>query len=512
MCNALSFVTRRLREAKNGHLLSLDTRGEIIRISYRALADEVEAFKQRLQKAGIGRGHQVGLVGPNCKEWVVADLALLDLGCISVCLTEEMVRQEGFEPLSEYFELVAIVVPTRREHAGTPSWTFCVSSPEIEAAIRTLKHTRDRAGNEVTDAYSLVFSSGTTGKPKCLKMSGRGIANTINVSELAWRVTRADNLLIALPFSSVQQRTLVYLSITCECDCTVVPPQHLYRALAAAAPTILVGPPAIFEQFERDLSDGVGGTKGRTTPLRSWLGNFRLMIVGSAPSKNSTLEFFSSQGLPLYEVYGMNEFGWIAFNLPGASRTGSVGRIVEGVETRIADDGELLVRGRARQAISYVYVGKEENKDVYGPDGWIRTGDRAALDQDGFLTLIGRKKNVIIRRTGEKLQPESIEARIEEVVPYIKAMIFEDLDHHGLACVVWVPPETKPDQRVQIPLKIGEISRTLGPSFRIGTVLMDSTEKLTSESGLLTRNGKLSRGAVIASYAESCKGKINAPP
>lgn len=121
MCNALSFVTRRLREAKNGHLLSLDTRGEIIRISYRALADEVEAFKQRLQKAGIGRGHQVGLVGPNCKEWVVADLALLDLGCISVCLTEEMVRQEGFEPLSEYFELVAIVVPTRREHAGTPS-------------------------------------------------------------------------------------------------------------------------------------------------------------------------------------------------------------------------------------------------------------------------------------------------------------------------------------------------------------------------------------------------------
>lgn len=504
MGNALTMVTSRLEQSPTGRLLHLDAAGALVATSYETLGARVEAFRRVLAAGGLRAGHRVGLYGPNCVEWVVADLALIAQGCVSVCLPEDMSGTGELERACARFQIAALVVPSERQMESALPGTFCVESLSFPPRLREdgAAHLESEA-----DTHSLVFSSGTMGTLKCLRMSARGLAHTMEVASAAWRLASSDNVLIPLPFSSVQQRTLVYMSIVAGCDCTVVAPQHLYRALALARASVLVGPPALFEQVERELT--TAASSGAAT-VRAWMSGFRLLFVGSAPSRRSTLDFFAAQGLPLYEVYGMNEFGWIAFNLPGANRTGSVGRPVQGVEARLDLDGELLVRSPAPQTLGYLEASEQERRSVYAEDGWIRTGDLAALADDGYLSLVGRKKNVIIRRTGEKLQPESIEAKIEEIAPYAKAIVFEDPAHTGLVCVVWVPHHISTDDHVRMRRDIGMASRSLAPSMHIDTVLVDWIEKLTPESGLLTRNGKLSRPAVIAHYSACCKGGIHA--
>lgn len=493
--HALSTLAGAMEQARGG-LRTLDGQGRLVRVPYPELAGEVRACQARLAAAGLRAGMRVALWGPNSREWLVADLALIGIGCVSVCLPEDMPRAEPPAALAARYGLSALV----RVDGGTqgnPPWTI---TPGGQAPA---------VPRDDEDMFSLTFSSGTLGRLKCMRMSARGIANTMQVAASAWGVTGSDNVLVALPFSSIQQRTLCYMAIAQGCDCTVVAPQHLYRALALAQPTILVGPPAIYEQFEQDLAKAEAGA-ARAGGLQAWLRGFRLMLVGSAPSRHSTLAFFAARGLPLYEVYGMNEFGWIAFNLPGASRAGTVGRLAPGVRADIAGDGELLVHGAAAQALGY--LGEADGAEVHLPGGWVRTGDLAALEAGGWLRLTGRKKNVIIRRTGEKLQPETVEARIESILPQAKAMVFEDAEHLGLACVVWVPRDTTPEQHVYLRRRIGEISRSLGPSLRIGSVLLDWDDRLRDGCGLTTRNGKLNRGAVIDRYAVPCKGAMNACP
>jgi long-chain acyl-CoA synthetase len=493
-----------------------------------ALAD-VEALMAELDASGIGPGDLVGLLGPNTYEYAIADLALIGLRCVSVALAVEgRPRPDELRELTERYQLAALLV-TRAVPAGT-------ELPPVSALLeeRPLRLTPARwpaAGRpELPEGvFTIVFSSGTTGGKKGLMLTRDGIDNTIEVSSRAWAVRPDDDILIVMPFSNFQQRYLLYLAITAGCGATVVPPERLFFLLKSINPTIILGPPSFYELAYNRVT--AAGRLARlpfvlldacalgplSRPLRArlgrkWTGMYgsrvRLMLTGSAPVAPQVVRWFQRLGAPLFEVYGSTETGWIAFNLPGRSRVGAAGRPVDGTDVELGADSEVIVRTKRPQAAGYVFHGLESAPAVFLPDGAIATGDLGRFSPDGFLTLTGRKKNIIITRSGVKINPEELESEIEQACRVTRAVVLPYDPSGLLACIAWLEDDTAGGRAAELDAYISRANQARDAPRRISRVIIRPSAELTVESGLLTRNFKIDRQAVTRAVFG---GKAGAP-
>jgi long-subunit acyl-CoA synthetase (AMP-forming) len=492
--------------------------------TFEELHADVEALAAELVTTGASSCSILGLAGPNGYDWIVADLALLAIGCVSVAFPEAMLDRD-LDELRQRYALDGLLVTGRRgsAHRSHP-W---VGSLDERPVAMDVGRAASQERRFPSDVFSLSFSSGTTGDSKCLMMSKRGIENTMAVSGRAWQVSSTDSIFITMPFSSVQQRTMVYMAIWYGFDVAMAPPERMLRALRELSPTIFIGPPSFFEAVENEylstplyrrlapawLARAAGVLLGRSAALRIKRALFaqhhrvfgsrmRLMLVGSAPSRPSMLHLYERLGLPLYQVYGANEFGWITFNLPGANRIGTVGRAVEGVELELAPDGEVIVSGPCPQTLGYAFDDAGLGRAVYLENGRVATGDTGRLGSSGYLTLVGRKKNVIITKGGHKLNPEAIEAVIEQIAAVERAVVFGGEPLSTLVCVVWLGEKAGESSREEVRVEIAALNKGLPAQERIGRLVFGANGELTVESNLLTRNFKIDRKAVFERYED----------
>ncbi|KAA9375932.1 long-chain fatty acid--CoA ligase [Microbispora cellulosiformans] len=460
--------------------------------TYGEIHDDAVRLMDELRDSGLGPGDLVGVFGPNSYEWILADLALLALGCVPVAIPAEN-RHESADigAFVERFRLAALLVtrPLPGE-AGLPAATAVLSERPVK--LGPARH--DDVPALPPGVRTIAFSSGTAGTQKGLMLTDDGIANTVELSARAWRVTTDDDILIVMPYSNFQQRYLTYLAISTGCAATVVPPEIMFQALKVVEPTIILGPPSFFEVLYNRVM--AADPAERMDKGRGWLSMYgsrvRLMYTGSAPVPPAMVALFQELGAPLYEIYGSTEIGWIAMNVPGAARAGTAGRPVDGVTVELGDGGEVVVRAERPQVAGYVYEGVETQDAVFRPDGRIVTGDLGVLE-DGFLRLAGRKNNVIITRSGVKINPAELEAGIERAFPGVRAMVALPDGAALLACVVWLDD---PGKAAEVEAHITRMNADHEPSHRIATTLVRPAEELTVESGLLTRNFKIDRSAV----------------
>lgn len=491
--------------------------GEVVR-SAPAMHRDVEDLIGELRSCGLATGDLVGVAGPNSYYWTVADLALLALGCIPVALAiDGAITPDALTGAIDRYGLSAALV-TAMSATGSP---VPPAVGVLDGRPLSLQAVPRGPSGLPPQVATIVFSSGTSGTKKGLMLTGDGIMNTVEVSAAAWQVRPDDDILVVLPFSNFQQRYLMYLAIWSGCSATVVAPERMFVVMRALAPTIVLGPPSFFElvvnrlraadRRARLLHQVAAGLhtalpERSTRALRARLGRrwtalygprVRLMFTGSAPVAPEMVTVFAQLGAPLYEIYGSTESGWIACNLPGRARSGAAGRPVDGVDVELADDGEVRVRVERPQALGYVFEGVESGPDVFLPDGRIATGDLGHVDRDGFLHLTGRKKNVIITRSGVKINPETLESAIEAGEPVTRAVVVARPTDGRLLCVVWLDDSGDREQRAEAVR--AHVSATNGrhePSHRIADVVVRPASELTAESGLLTRNHKVDRQAV----------------
>lgn len=493
--------------------------GSLLTKTFAEAHADVRTLMAELRACGLGPGDLVGVLGPNTYEWVLADLALLGLGCVSVALPAEgSGRETDAEELCARYRLSALLL-TKTAPKGTqrPAGTAVLEERPLSLRKRETADRPELPG----DVFSVAFSSGTAGTKKGLMLSRAGVDNTVRMSGAAWQVTGEDDILISLPFSNFQQRYLMYTAIRFGADATVVAPERLFQKLAALEPTIILGPPSFFEI----LHNRIRATRRRarlryvlaaalyrlpperlTRGARARLGRrwtsmygsrVRLMFTGSAPVPPRMVTTFQEVGLPLFEVYGSTEVGWICFNLPGRHRIGAAGRPVPGVTVSVLDGGELVVRTDTPQCSGYVFEGVESRDSVFLPDGSIATGDLGVLDRSGFLRLLGRKKNIIVTRSGVKINPEELESEIERECGVAKAMVAAPEEGGLLSCVVWVADEECGERAGEVEARIAGANGERDAAHRISRVLVRPKSELTVESGLLTRNLKVDRNAVM---------------
>lgn len=311
---------------------------------------------------------------------------------------------------------------------------------------------------------TMIYTSGTTGHPKSVMLSHATLAWTVRVTVQSWRCGPWDKAVSYLPLAHVaEQMFTLYAPIDCGMQSYFAPSfEALRQTLVDVEPTVFFGVPRVYEKMydavkaglsQKSMlqkkvvgyfSDSAGsyyrarnagrmpnfwtniiyqfGAKKLFAQLKKKMGlaNVRVCVCGAAPINKDILSFFSGLDMPIYEVYGQSEnAGPASFNLPGQAKIGSVGRPVAGSLVKIADDGEILIKG------PHVFLGYYKDdaatKEVL-KDGWLYTGDIGTIDKDGYLRITDRKKDLLITAGGKNVSPQNLESMLKQL-PYVQSAV-----------------------------------------------------------------------------------------
>jgi long-chain acyl-CoA synthetase len=475
-------------------------------LSGKELFERIRDLSLGLGALGVASGDRVAIVSESRPEWLMADLAVLSGGAVTVPVYPTLSSAQARYILNDSGAKAAIVstrqqlekiqevrheLPALEAVVLMDGWTSG-DSPSV-ISLSTVaergharlagewgagKDYRDRARAVRPDQLAtIIYTSGTTGEPKGVMLSHANLVSNVKAGADVLQLTEQDVALSFLPLSHSFERTVSYIYLLS--GVTLVFAESIDtigRDLLRVRPTLLTGVPRVFEKLHDRIKEkgqaepglkgsifkwaiGAGTSRGKAelagrsvgligsvqasladrlvfTKIRDGLGGrVRYLVSGSAPLPTSIAEFFQGIGLPIIEGYGLTETSPIlTVNPPGAPRAGTVGRAIPGVELRIAEDGEILARG---PNIMSGYYNKPEATAEALRDGWFHTGDIGTIDEEGYLRITDRKKDLLVTSGGKKIAPQPIEAVIRRNPLVAEAVLLGD--RRKFAAVLIVP-------------------------------------------------------------------------
>ncbi|WP_051400049.1 AMP-dependent synthetase/ligase [Haloechinothrix halophila] len=537
--------------------------------TFTELHEAVTRVARVLHAAGVRQGDRVALQSATRAEWTVCDLAITRIGAICVPVYPTSTRDQiawvlndsgSIAVIAETAEQVALVgelADVRLVFGIDVATTWCGPLAELidSGDAEATEDLPDVAVAE-DDPFTIVYTSGTTGNPKGCVLSHRNISAVVAMLRGLTDLGRGDVVFAYLPLAHLLTRMLQLFCL--HTGATIAYSRGdihgIVGELNEVAPTHLPSVPTLFEkvysvvrarvaargdaeraEFEESVALGlaVRGARERGEPVseenerrfaaaderlfslvRAAFGSrIKQALTGGAPIAPEIVEFFSACGVPVYEAYGLTESSAvISANVPGAWRVGTVGRPVSGVEVRIAEDGEI----QARSAGIFSGYWRDETATAETiVDGWLRTGDLGTLDEDGFLSITGRKKDIIITSAGKNLTPANIENDlrqtrfIEQAVmlgdrrPYPVALIALDEDAVTGAGIDVGDPAWRADARLRdlIADDVARVNASYSPPERIRDFAI-VPEPFTIAAGELTPTFKVRRDVVAQRYAD----------
>jgi long-chain acyl-CoA synthetase len=462
-------------------------------------ADQVTQAGRALIALGFEPGQTACILGFNRPEWAIFDIATMGVGgapagiyttCSPVEVRYIVAHAEAPIILVENEEQWRKVEAERANMPNLKHVVMMKGAPEIADDMVMSWDEFLAKGDEVEkQAYvdrlealdpnalaTLIYTSGTTGPPKGVMLSGQNLAWTSNVAIQITTINSDDCTLSYLPLSHIaEQMFTLHIPITTGARVYFAESiEAVPENLKEVQPTIFFGVPRIWEKFHAGITaklkeaTGVkaqlvkwarkvgleankspGGNKGLQYQLANkliysklkpaiGLGNARVCVSGAAPIAAEVLEFFASLDVVVLEVYGQSEdSGPTSFNTPTRYRFGSVGPALPGVEVKIADDDEIMVKG------PNVFMGYYKDPEATAStltDGWLHSGDLGAFDSEGFLSITGRKKDIIITAGGKNITPKNLEAALKNHELINEAVVIGDRRKY-LTALVTIDPE-----------------------------------------------------------------------
>ena len=441
--------------------------------SWKAYRDEVRQAARALIAMGVKPGDAVAVLGYNRPEWVIMDIAAMMVGASvagiyftsspqdaayiinhaqSAILLAE--NEEQFQKVMKEragLNVLRHVVMMRGAAANDPlqmTWEKFLAlgdksfDSEVENRLRSIKP---------GDTGCLIYTSGTTGPPKAVQLSNGALAETAATVKGLWNVSHKDIALSYLPLAHIAEQM-----ITVHFQLTVGHTVYFARSvldlgqhLTEVRPTLFFGVPRVFEKMAAGAQMQIASAKGPKAKIAKWaiktgqrwhgieqqgkrpglktvlaksvasalvhkkakkamgFDRARYVACAAAPIADETLRFLNGLDIPIRELWGLSEScGAGACNLPGATRVGSVGKASPGIEIKIAPDGEILIKG-ASNFSGYAKDPEATARTLI--DGWLYTGDIGRIDEDGYLYITGRKKDIIITSSGKNVAPANLE-------------------------------------------------------------------------------------------------------
>ena len=465
-------------------------------ISSDQMYQRVRAMASAFLRFGAKKGDRIALVSENRWEWAVTDFAALAIGAADVPLYPTLTGEQIAEQVRDADCRIA-VVSTRQQFdklqsvraqtqlqfiviMDSPAPDGAVAMSELLADADALGAQRDPVFDallrsvEPVDLATLIYTSGTTGEPKGVALTHGNFAANQNFAAVDFGFNSTDACISFLPLSHVTARALDYVMYNHGAQvayCTQF--DKLPQAMREIRPTVIVGVPRVFEKIRQAVEQKAGQSPvkkrllgwairqgagfadtvydGRKPGSLVWKlsnklvyskvreafgGRVRIFVSGGAPLGIDTARWFASAGIALWEGYGLTETSpVIALNTPIRHRMGSVGIPLPNIELKLAEDGELLVRGPS------VFAGywhkPAATAECLDSDGWFRTGDIAHLDADGFLYITDRKKELLKTSGGKLVAPQPIESKLKNNVLVAQAALIGD--RHKFICALLSP-------------------------------------------------------------------------
>lgn len=401
--------------------------------TWEQIAADVARLARLIEVEGIRAGERVATLSPNRYEWLLVDLATLAVGGVHVPIHASLAGPQVAYQLRDSGARLLFVSADDQAGKLVDEWSRLDDRPPIIAferltapldpAPRTLAEAWAALPDHGAAAYlaeaalrvrprdlaTILYTSGTTGEPKGVMLCHENLASNAWGSLAMCGIEPEDLRLQWLPLSHIFARTCdLYTWILGGTRLALVAgPDALLPACQELRPTLLNGVPYFFEKVMRGLIErGQADLPGVLSA--AFGGRMRGCVSGGAPLPRHVAEFYEARGLPLLEGYGMTEASpVITFSRSDAYKLGSVGRALDGVEVRIAPDGEILTRG---PHVMLGYWNRPEDTARTIVDGWLHTGDLGQLDADGFLWITGRKKELIVTSGGKNVAPVALEA------------------------------------------------------------------------------------------------------
>jgi len=548
-------------------------------ISSADLYRDVVGVSRALREWGISKGDRVAILSENRPEWTMADFACLLIGAVVVpiyaTLTEDqtayILRDSGARAVFVSSKKQLQKVLDKRD--STPIERIVVMD-EVESDGVVCMHElrkngpaqRDASFDELAlsiatpnDLATIIYTSGTTGTPKGAMLTHGNIASNIACSLNGFDIGPSDTSISFLPLSHITARhldlALLYRGATLAYAPFI---EQLPKALLEVRPTLVVAVPRVYEKvyakadlsattfpknsiYRWALATGRAHRKeilaGKRPASLNWKlanavlyervragfgGHARCFISGGAPLGRELAEWYADMGIRIQEGYGLTETSpVIALNTPKAHKLGTVGKTLSNIEVRIAEDGEILVRGPS------VFQGywnlPEETRNAF-EDGWFKTGDIGNIDADGFLSITDRKKDLIKTSGGKFIAPQPIENSLKHNPLVAEAVVLGDKRKFPAVLIAPAFPllenwarshqvsfasrqELVTDRAVRTLYEqiVEDVNQNLARFEKLKKVLLVPDE-FSAENETLTASMKLRRRAVEKRYAKEIEG------
>ncbi|HZY62254.1 MAG TPA: long-chain fatty acid--CoA ligase [Edaphobacter sp.] len=490
--DVLARVTRR---GDKKAMMWQDADGAWKPISSAELYGRVRALAEAFKGWGLRKGDRVIILSENRWEWAVTDFATLAIGGVDVplypTLTADqigyMLRDSGakvavvssreqYEKLTragDLPDLEHVVVMDKGDFSNAESFAALMEGAqakqqhdaEFDAMVKVVRG---------EDLATIIYTSGTTGEPKGVMLTHGNMASNLNVSTDPFNFSERDSCISFLPLSHVTARHLDYAVMCNDATVAYCPKFDLLpEAMQALRPTIFVAVPRVYEKIRQAVEGKSAHSpvkskilkwalatgkahrqqtlEGKTPACVSWKvanklvfskireafgGRVEVFIAGGAPLGMDTAGWFADAGIRIFEGYGLSETSpVIALNYPNAHKIGTVGKPLPNVQCRLAQDGELEVKGPS--VFDGYWKKDQETRDTFTPDGWFKTGDIGKLDEAGFLSITDRKKELLKTSGGKLIAPQPIENKLKANTLVAQAAMVGD--KHKFACVLISP-------------------------------------------------------------------------
>ncbi|MGF2734598.1 AMP-binding protein [Marinobacter sp. DUT-1] len=507
--------------------------GKVVEYTWGRAVEEARRMAAYLKSLNLPEKSRVGIISKNCAQWVMSDWAIWMAGHISVPLYPTL-NADTVNYILNHAECEVLFVGKLDDwdmmKPGVPESVRCISYPlsppndfetwdDIVSKYPPLEENVQRDPEELA---TIVYTSGSTGRPKGVMLSFNNMAFAAAGGIETLGVGPNERMLSYLPLAHVFERTFVELG-------SLYSGFQLYFAesldtfvqdLQRAQPTLFLSVPRLWVKFQHGVLQKLPKEKMdrlMKIPLVNrlikkkvlkglGLDKVKLAGSGSAPLSHDVLDWYRNLGLELLEGYGMSEnFAYSHMNKPGRARTGYVGESLPGVETKISEEGEVLVKSPATM-MGY-YKDEEKTRETFTEDGFLKTGDKGEIDEMGRLKITGRIKEIFKTSKGKYIAPAPIENRLmsHDAIEMVCVSGANQTQPHAL---VMLGEETRPklaDDNYRKQLEdsfknlIQEVNKTVDPHEQLAFITVVSDE-WSIENSFLTPTLKLKRNVVEDAY------------